>query len=81
MAAYLVLMQEVRDVDRYRNEYVPRVLPLLQKYGAETLVTGFDTEPAEGAAEQHGRDPLRRHRGCLGLSERPRLPAGEGDPV
>jgi uncharacterized protein (DUF1330 family) len=48
MAAYLVLMQEVDDVDRYRNEYLPGVRPLLKKHGAEVLVAGFDAEPAEG---------------------------------
>jgi len=48
MAAYLVLMQQVDDVDRYRNEYLPGLRPLLKKYGAEVLVAGFDAEPAEG---------------------------------
>lgn len=48
MAAYLVLMQEVHDIDRYRAEYLPGVRPLLEKYGAEVLVAGFDAEPAEG---------------------------------
>jgi len=48
MAAYLVLMQEVHDVDRYRNEYLPGLRPLLKKHGAEVLVAGFDAEPAEG---------------------------------
>jgi len=48
MAAYLVLMQEVDDVDRYRGEYLPRVVPLLQKHGAETLVAGSGAEAAEG---------------------------------
>lgn len=48
MAAYLVLMQQVDDVDRYRNEYLPRLRPFLTKYGAEVLVTGLDAEPAEG---------------------------------
>jgi uncharacterized protein (DUF1330 family) len=48
MAAYLVLMQEVHDVDRYRSEYLPGVVPLLQKHGAKVLVTGFDAEAAEG---------------------------------
>jgi uncharacterized protein (DUF1330 family) len=48
MAAYLVLMQEVDDVDRYRSEYVPGVGPLLQKHGAQVLVAGFDAEVAEG---------------------------------
>jgi len=48
MSAYLVLMQQVDDVDRYRNEYVPGVRPFLQKYGGELLVAGFEAEPAEG---------------------------------
>jgi uncharacterized protein (DUF1330 family) len=48
MAAYLVLMQEIDDVERYRGEYLPAVSPFLQKYGAELLVAGSDAEPAEG---------------------------------
>jgi uncharacterized protein (DUF1330 family) len=63
MAAYLVLMQEVDDVDRYRNEYLPGVRPLLKKHGAEVIVAGFDAEPAEG-------DPPNST-GRLGLAQRP----------
>lgn len=48
MAAYLVLMQQVDDTDRYRSEYVPRVLPFLEKHGGEVLVGGFEAEAAEG---------------------------------
>ena len=48
MGAYLVLMQQVDDVDRYREEYLPGLRPFLAKYGAEVLVAGFDAEPAEG---------------------------------
>jgi uncharacterized protein (DUF1330 family) len=48
MAAYLVLMQQVHDIDRYRAEYLPGLRPFLEKYGAEVLVAGFDAEPAEG---------------------------------
>ncbi len=48
MTAYLVLMQQVDDVDRYRDEYLPGLRPFLAKYGAEVLVAGFDAEPAEG---------------------------------
>jgi uncharacterized protein (DUF1330 family) len=48
MAAYLVLMQQVEDLDRYRNEYLPGLRPFLPKYGGEVLVAGFDAEPAEG---------------------------------
>lgn len=48
MSAYLVLMQQVDDVDRYRAEYLPALRPFLTKHGAEVLVAGFDAEPAEG---------------------------------
>ena len=48
MAARLVLMQQVHDIDRYRTEYLPGLRPFLSKHGAEVLVAGFDAEPAEG---------------------------------
>jgi uncharacterized protein (DUF1330 family) len=48
MAAYLVLMQQVNDIDRYRAEYLSGVRPFLARYGAEVLVAGFDAQPAEG---------------------------------
>jgi uncharacterized protein (DUF1330 family) len=48
VSAYLVLMQEVHDIDRYRNEYLPGLRPFLAKHGAEVLVAGFDAKPAEG---------------------------------
>lgn len=48
MSAYLVLMQEVHDDERYRNDYVTRVRPLLAKHGAEILVASSEAEPAEG---------------------------------
>ena len=40
MSAYIVLMQQIDDVERYRNEYVPTVQPLLRRHGAEMLVGG-----------------------------------------
>jgi|HubBroStandDraft_1064217.scaffolds.fasta_scaffold158636_3 uncharacterized protein (DUF1330 family) len=48
MSAYLVLMQEIDDIDRYRGEYLPAMPPLLRKHGGKTLVAGFNAEPAEG---------------------------------
>jgi uncharacterized protein (DUF1330 family) len=48
MAAYLVLIQQVHDVDRYRREYLSGLRPFLKKHGAEVLVAGFDAQPAEG---------------------------------
>ena len=48
MAAYLVLMQEIDDVARYRGEYLPLVRPFLQKYGAEMLVAGSKRRARRG---------------------------------
>ena len=50
MSAHVVLMQQIDDVDRYLNGYVPAVQPLLQKHAAEMLVGGggLDAEPAQG---------------------------------
>jgi uncharacterized protein (DUF1330 family) len=48
MAAYFVLMQQVDDVERYREEYIRDVRPLLRKHGAEVLVAGFTAVAAEG---------------------------------
>lgn len=48
MAAYLVLMQQVDDTDRYREEYVPGVMPFVRKHGGEVLAGGFQAEAAEG---------------------------------
>lgn len=48
MAAYLVLMQQVDDADRYRDEYLPALRPFLARHGGEVLVAGLEAEPAEG---------------------------------
>jgi uncharacterized protein (DUF1330 family) len=48
MAADLVLMHQVHDIDRYRNEYLPGLRLFLRKHGAEVLVAGFNAEPVEG---------------------------------
>ena len=48
MTAYLVLTQEIHDLEGYRSEYVPRVGPLLRKHGAQILVAGSDQQAAEG---------------------------------
>jgi len=81
MSAYVVLMQQIDDIDRYVNGYVPATQPLLRKHGAKMLVGGgrLEAEPAQGDPPNSTVDPLRRRRGSVGLSERPRLSAREGD--
>lgn len=67
MAAYFILTQTVTDPSAYSEQYIPGVMPFLQKYGAEVLVAAFETEPLEGEpaagavvlrfpSEQHIRD-------------------------
>ncbi len=50
MSAHVVLMQQIDDVDHYRNGYVPAVQPAPQQHGAELPVGagGLDAEPAQG---------------------------------
>jgi hypothetical protein len=58
MSAYIVLMQEIDDVDRRRNGYVPAVQPLLHRHGAEMQVGALDHDTGVGATEgQLGCEP------------------------
>ena len=48
MSAYFILTQTVTDQTAYSEQYVPGVLPFLEKYGAEVLVAAFETEALQG---------------------------------
>jgi uncharacterized protein (DUF1330 family) len=48
MSAYFILTQTVTDQTAYSEQYIPGVLPFLEKYGAEVLVAAFETEALEG---------------------------------
>jgi uncharacterized protein (DUF1330 family) len=48
MAAYFILTQTVTDQTAYSEEYIPGVLPFLEKHGAEVLVAEFETEALQG---------------------------------
>jgi uncharacterized protein (DUF1330 family) len=50
MPAYIVAFYDVVDPDGYRG-YVPGVIPLLQKHGAEVLVADYESQALEG--EKH----------------------------
>ena len=50
MAAYFVLTQQIVDMDRYRGEYVPGVIPFLRKHGGTVLVSSL-AEPAAAEGE------------------------------
>jgi len=51
MTAYVVLTQQVSDVDRYVGEYAPQAMPILQKYGIEVLVFQIGATSLEGDAD------------------------------
>ena len=48
MTAYIIATYDIVDADAYQA-YVPGVIPLLQKHGAEVLVADYGTEALEGA--------------------------------
>jgi uncharacterized protein (DUF1330 family) len=48
VSAYFILTQTITDPERYRNEYIPQVLPFLTKYQAEVLVADFSATPVQG---------------------------------
>jgi uncharacterized protein (DUF1330 family) len=52
MAAYFVLTQTITDIERYRTEYIPKVIPFIAKYGGEVVVGSFDAEPLQGNPEK-----------------------------
>ncbi len=58
MAAYVALIQNVSDVDKYTGEYVPQVMPILAKHGIEVLAAHFGEKAVEG---KHGH---RLHCAC-----------------
>lgn len=47
MAAYIIASYDVVDPEGYKA-YVPGVVPLLAKHGAEILVADFDAKALEG---------------------------------
>ncbi len=51
MAAYYVLTQTITDIERYRDEYIPQVLPFIAKYNGEIVVASFDAEALQGNPE------------------------------
>jgi len=49
MSVYLIATYDIVDPKGY-EPYVPAVVPLLQKHGAEILVADYQAEPLEGRA-------------------------------
>jgi len=48
MTAYFILTHTITDLETYRNEYIPQVLPFIAKYNGEIVVGSFDAEPLQG---------------------------------
>ena len=49
MSAYFILTHTITDPDKYRNEYVPQVIPFIAKYDGEIVVASPDAEPLQGS--------------------------------
>jgi uncharacterized protein (DUF1330 family) len=52
MAAYFILTHTITDLDRYRGEYIPQVLPFIAKYDGKIVVASFDAEALQGNPEK-----------------------------
>ena len=45
MTAYYILTHTITDIEKYRDEYIPKVLPFIAKYDGQIVVASFDAEP------------------------------------
>jgi uncharacterized protein (DUF1330 family) len=52
MAAYFILTHTNTHNERYREEYIPQVIPFIAKYDGEVVVGSFDAEPLQGNPEK-----------------------------
>ncbi len=48
MAHYFTASYDITDKDKYENEYIAAVIPLLIKHGGQVLVADYETEAIEG---------------------------------
>jgi uncharacterized protein (DUF1330 family) len=51
MTAYYILTHTITDLEKYRSEYIPQVLPFIAKYDGEVVVASPDAEPLQGKPE------------------------------
>ena len=47
MSVYMIVSYDISDTEKYEG-YVPGVMPLLQKHGAEIVVADFEAKTIEG---------------------------------
>jgi len=52
MAAFFILTHTITDIETYRSEYIPQVLPFIAKYDGEIVVASPDAEPLQGNPEK-----------------------------
>jgi uncharacterized protein (DUF1330 family) len=48
MSAYFVLTHTITDPQKYRNDYIPGLMPFLAKHKAEVVVAELEAKPLEG---------------------------------
>ena len=49
MTAYFVLTHTITDPNKYRQDYIPGVMPFLAKHKAEVVVAELDAQALEGS--------------------------------
>ena len=79
MAVYVIATYDIADPKAY-EPYVPQVMPLLAKHGAEILVADFGAQrPRRHRTRGDRRRPLRKRGGGAGVLRRAGVRAGEAD--
>jgi uncharacterized protein (DUF1330 family) len=48
MSAYFILTHTIAGPQKYRDEYIPGVMPFLTKHKAEVVVAELEAKPLEG---------------------------------
>ena len=66
MSAYIIASYDIVDPKGYEG-YVPGVVPLLQKHGAEILAAEYDAQPLEGEKRSVYVVLRFESEGCSGL--------------
>ncbi len=60
MSAYFILTQTVTDLERFRQDYLPKVMPILMRHNAEVIIADLEAEPLEGRLSGVERSYQRR---------------------
>ncbi|UTW61735.1 DUF1330 domain-containing protein [bacterium SCSIO 12741] len=51
MPAYFIANYQITDPNRYQNEYIPQVMPIMAKHGGKPIVVDMEVNGVEGSPQ------------------------------